>query len=287
MTQRVYSYKAVDIPDTYGCFTRFLYNSVPGRIILKILIRTTVSKLAGLLLRCPASRIFIKGFVKRNNIDMGEYRDVKFKSFNDFFIREIKEECRPLPDSDHDVVAPSDGKLTAYPIASDSVFDIKKSKYSIESMLRDKKLADEFSDGVCLIFRLTPDDYHRYIYVDDGEVLLQKRINGVLHTVRPIAFEQYDVFSENTREYTLVQTKDFGKVIQMEVGALFVGSITNHNKSRTVKRGDEKGMFQFGGSTIVMLFQKDAVAISDSIYENTLKGKETIIKMGSKVGTQC
>jgi len=285
MTQEVTSFKAVKIPDTYGCATRFLYNTVPGRIVLKLLIKTSVSQLAGLLLRCPASRVLIKRFVKQNNINMEEYREVKFKSFNDFFIREIKEEYRPLPQSGLYLAAPSDGKLTAYQISADSVYDIKHSKYSIENMLQDKELADEYSDGVCLIFRLTPDDYHRYIYIDDGDVLLQKRINGVLHTVRPIAFEHYDVFGQNTRDYTIIQTKNFGKVVQIEVGALFVGRISNHNKNRVIKRGEEKGMFEFGGSTIVMLFQKDKITVDKVIYENTDLNMETLVKMGNKIGT--
>ena len=284
MTEKAGSFKAVKIPDTYGFATRFLYNTVPGRIVLKLLIKTFVSKLAGLILRCPASRVFIKGFVKNNNINIEEYNDIKYRSFNDFFIREIREEFRPLSEVDSVVAAPSDGKLTAYHISVDSVFDIKNSKYSVKNLFQDKELAEEFSDGECLIFRLTPDDYHRYIYIDDGEVLSQKRINGVLHTVRPIAFEHYDVFSQNTREYTVIQTKNFGKVAQIEVGALFVGRISNHNKNRAIKRGEEKGMFEFGGSTIVMLFQKDMVSIDKTIYENTDLNMETIVKMGDKVG---
>ena len=284
MIEKARSFEAVKIPDTYGFATRFLYNTVPGRILLKLLITRPISQIAGLTLRCPASRILIKGFIKRNNIDLSEYLDVKFKSFNDFFIRKIKEEYRPLPGSNHDVASPSDGKLTAYQISAESVFNIKHSKYSVENMLRDKDLANEFSGGVCLIFRLTPDDYHRYIYTDDGEVLLRKHIKGVLHTVRPIAFERYDVFCENTREYSVIKTESFGKVVQMEVGALFVGRITNNNKSRTIKRGDEKGMFEFGGSTIVMLFQKDRIIVDNTILDNTQQDKETIVKLGTKIG---
>ena len=287
MSQGEVTYEAAEIPAAGNAAVRFLYNTVPGRILLTLLIRTTVSKLAGSILRSPASRFFIKGFIRRNGINMEEYRDEKYKSFNDFFIREIKEGFRPFPDNVYDLAAPCDGKLTAYPVTTNSVFSIKHSQYSVFDLLEDNELAGEFSDGICLIYRLTPDDYHRYLFIDDGVVLSQKRINGVLHTVQPAAHQKCNVFSQNTREYTVMETCNFGKVIQIEVGALFVGRITNHNKSRTVKRGDEKGMFQFGGSTIVMLFQKDAVAISDSIYENTLKGKETIIKMGSKVGTQC
>jgi len=277
-------YEAIEISDSDKASIRFLYNTIFGRILLKLLILPFISKLAGFLLRSPASRFFIEGFIEQNSIDMEEFRDVKYKSFDDFFTREIKYGYRPLPESETDIIAPCDGKLSAYPVTTDSLFKIKRSIYSIHDLLQDAKLADEFNGGTCLIFRLSPDDYHRYIYIDDGEILHQKRIKGVLHTVQPIAYQRCDVFCRNTREYTVIQTKNFDKVIQMEVGALFVGRISNHGKNHTVKRGEEKGMFRFGGSTIILLFKKDSVDIEDAIFENTLQNKETIIKMGIKVG---
>jgi len=284
--QDIERYRTIDIYGTEKASVRFLYNTIPGRLLLKLLIRTPISKLAGSLLRSPASRFYIKKFIQQNNINMDEYRSVSFKSFDDFFIREIKDGYRSISENTHDVIAPCDGKLTVYPINEDSVFKIKQSFYSTNDLLQDKKLADEYSGGVCLIFRLTPDDYHRFIYIDDGEILQQKNIKGVLHTVQPIAYLCCNVFCRNTREYTVMQTENFGKVIQMEVGALFVGKISNHGKNHTIIRGEEKGMFQFGGSTIILLFQKDTVKIETAIYENTSQNKETIVRMGNKVGSK-
>jgi phosphatidylserine decarboxylase len=262
----------------------FLYKTLPGRAVLTLLVKTTVSKFAGWMLDRRVTRVFIRGFIKRNNIKMEEYRDVRYRSFNDFFIREIKDGYRPFPDNKRDVAAPCDGKLTAYQISADSIFHIKNSAYTVDDLLQDKELADEYMGGVCLIFRLTPDDYHRYSYIDDGEITRQKRIRGILHTVRPVSHQRYHVYSRNTREYAVLQTKNFGKVIQMEVGALFVGRITNYNTEKTFKRGGEKGMFEFGGSTIIMLFQKNSITLDDSIYENTRENRETIVKMGYKIG---
>jgi len=284
MTQKTCGYETAPIPETDTAAVRFLYNTVPGRILLKLITRTIISKIASAILGSRLSRIFIKGFIKRNNINMEEYTDARYKSFNDFFIREVKDEFRPLPHCHFDVAAPCDGKLTVYPITNDRVFNIKHSKYTVDDLLADSKLADEFSGGLCLIFRLTPDDYHRYCYIDDGEVLFHKRVDGILHTVRPIAFRQCNVFCVNSREYTVIQTKNFGKVVQIEIGALFVGKITNHNNDRTVTRGARKGLFQFGGSTIIMLFQKNTILIDETIYTNTLQHKETIVKMGYKIG---
>jgi len=263
---------------------RFLYNTIPGRLLLCLLVKAAVSKLAGSLMDSPATRVFIRGFIRRNNINIEEYRDVKYRSFNDFFVREINGELRPFPDNDCDVAAPCDGKLTAYQITEDCVFRIKNSIYSVGDLLQDRDLADEFINGVCLVFRLTPDDYHRYSYIDDGEILRREQIKGVLHTVRPISQEKHKVYSQNAREYTFIHTRNFGKVIQMEVGALFVGRIVNHMGESAVKRGDEKGMFQFGGSSVIMLFQEDSIALDEALYENTLLNKETIVRMGSKIG---
>ena len=277
-------FETIDISDADKASIRFLYNTIPGRVLLKILIRPPISKLAGFLLRSPASRILINKFIKQNNIDMDEYRNEKYKSFDDFFIRELKPGYRPLSENKNDVIAPCDGKLTVFRITAESIFNIKHSEYSLNELLQDENLADEFSDGLCLIFRLTPDDYHRYIFIDDCEIMHQKHIKGVLHTVQPIAYQRCSVFCRNTREYTVIQTENFGKVIQMEVGALFVGKISNHRINHTVKRGEEKGMFQFGGSTVILLFKRDTIEIAEEIYENTKQNKETIVKTGAVIG---
>ena len=89
---------------------------------------------------------------------MEEYVDARYKSFNDFFVREVKDGLRPLPNSNSDLAAPCDGKLTVYPISTDRVFSIKHSSYTIDDLLECRELADEFSDGLCLIFRLSPDN---------------------------------------------------------------------------------------------------------------------------------
>jgi len=277
-------YKTIEIYCKDNLTVSFLYNCLMGRILLKFLVRPIVSKFAGFILDRRFTRIFVRGFIKRNNINIDEYQNVKYKSFNDFFSREIKKELRPFPKNECDLGSPCDCKLTAYPITNEGAFHIKHSVYTIEDLLQDKNLADEYLDGICLIFRLTTDDYHRYVYTDNGQSISRKRINGVLHTVRPISQSRFKVFIQNTREYEVMQSEHFGKIVQMEVGALFVGRIKNHINKEAFKRGEEKGMFEFGGSTIIMLFQKDKIKLDKTIYDNTINDKETIVKMGQKVG---
>jgi len=280
-------FKTCDISGKENLSISFLYNTLPGRVLLRLLTRPLISKFLGFFMDCNVSRLAIASFVKKNNICLNEYKDVKYKSFNAFFSREVNEGRRPISADESEVIAPCDGKLTVYPIAADSVFRIKNSAYSINSLLQDEQLAEDFIDGTCLIFRLTPDDYHRYCYIDDGDIVCHRRIKGVLHTVRPIAFQRYSVYTENTREYSVLQTKNFGTVIQMEVGALFVGRIVNHKNKGSFKRGNEKGMFEFGGSTIVIIYQKDVAVIDKAIYENTRNNKETVVKQGDKIGEKA
>jgi phosphatidylserine decarboxylase len=126
--------------------------------------------------------------------------------------------------------------------------------------------------------------YHRYCYIDDGKKGENVFIPGKLHTVRPIALRSVPVFTENCREYTLMDTENFGTVAQIEVGAMLVGKIANLHGSGHMTRGEEKGRFLYGGSTIVVLLQKDAVKLRDDLWEMTAKEEEVPVKMGECIG---
>lgn len=270
--------------DTAG--VNFLYHTPPGRALLRLLICPGVSKALGAFLDTGVSRHLVSPFVKSTKLDLSDYPQVSYRSFNDFFTRRVKEGRRPIDKTADTLVAPCDGKLTVYPITEDAVFSIKHSSYALKDLLRDEALAKEFEGGTCLIFRLTPDDFHRYSFMDDGRILSSSIIPGVLHTVRPIAFRRYPVYLENAREYAVLETSNFGKVIQMEVGALFVGRIVNHPLT-TFVRGQEKGKFEFGGSTILLLLQKDAAVIDEELLENTRQNKESIVRLGSTIGKKA
>ena len=152
------------------------------------------------------------------------------------------------------------------------------------SLLKNPALAAEYVGGWCLIFRLTVDDYHRYCYAFDCEKEENIRIPGRLHTVNPIANDFFPIYKENSREYTILHTREFGDVIAMEVGALLVGRIVNHQGPAFVRRGQEKGYFQFGGSTVVLLLKKDTAILDGDILENSRNGIETRVKFGEKIG---
>ena len=182
------------------------------------------------------------------------------------------------------LIAPCDSKLTAYQITENAEFTIKNTVYSMESLTRSKKLAEKYRGGYLLLFRLTVDDYHRYCYVDQGKKSSNHIINGVFHTVNPIANDHYSIYKENTRCISFLKSENFGTLMMIEVGALMVGKIVNYHEEKMVERGEEKGRFEFGGSTIILCLKKDRAEIDTDILENSRQGIETKVRYGEKIG---
>lgn len=263
----------------------FLYGTTLGRLLLKPLTARWVSRLAGAFLSTPLSKGFIKSFIQKNGIDMSQFEEVTYRSYNEFFSRKIKPEARPTDMDPKHLISPCDCKLTALSIGEDTVFTLKHTPYTVSSLLKNEELANRFRGGTALIFRLCVDDYHRYCYTADGEKTEQVRIPGAFHTVNPIANDFFPIYKENSREYCLLDTDAFGQILVMEVGALLVGKIVNHQSGiARVTRGTEKGYFQFGGSTIVMLLPPHAAEIDPDILEASQKGLETVVRYGEKIG---
>jgi len=258
----------------------FLYNNFIGRLFLKIAYNPLFSKFIGIFFNTRISAVKINAFIKKHDIDMNRFVKTKYKSFNDFFIRELKD--IEIDNNKETFISPCDGNLLVYKINEKSVFTIKNSIYSIKDLLG--KEDNRFNNGLCLIFRLEPKDYHRYGYVDKGVKGTNIFIKGKLHTVRNIAIEKYKVFHTNSREWTEMKTDNFGTIIQIEVGALLVGKIKNYHESYQFKKGEEKGRFEYGGSTIIMLIEKDRIKISYKIVKASSKNLETKVNFGMKIG---
>lgn len=263
----------------------FLYNNFFGRLLLKPLVAWPLaSNIVGWFLDKKISKVFIKSFIKKNNINMDDFINQKYTSFNDFFIRKVKEEKRPISSNLSDFLSPCDSKLTCYKIDNNLTFEVKNSIYSVNSILGNDKLSKEYFNGYLLVFRLSPDDYHRYHFIDDGKILKNYKIKGKYHTVNPIVYDKYEVFKENSREVTILKTDNFDKVIYIEVGALLVGKINNIKIKGNFKRTEEKGHFKFGGSTVILLVKKDIIKINDMIISNSKKKIETSVKYGEVIG---
>lgn len=263
----------------------FLYNSVIGRILVKIIVSNSLlNRFIGWFLNKKISCILIKPFIVKNKVDMDDYDNKRYKSFNDFFIRKIKKGKRKIIKDKNVFIAPCDSKLTIYKINKDTVFSVKNSTYNVSSLINDVKLSNEFNDGYALVFRLSPDDYHRYYFVDDGVIKNNYKIKGKFHTVNPIVYDKFKVFKENTRECTIIDTNNFNRIVYVEVGALLVGKIHNNKGIKKIKKGQEKGYFMFGGSTVILLLKKDTVIFDSDLLKNSKNGYETLVKLGEKIG---
>lgn len=262
----------------------FLYTNIFGRMLLKPLIQPQVSKLAGRYLSSADSKWLISKFIERNEINMDIYEECDYSSFNDFFTRKIKPDCRPVPEDLDVLISPCDCLATVYPIQENTTFSIKNTEYTLRSLLRSPRLAKRFRGGYAYILRLTVEDYHRYLYSVSGKQSKNYHIDGTFHTVNPIANDYLPIYKENTREYTVIHSKEFGDVLQMEVGALLVGKISNHKQSTVVTRGEEKGFFEYGGSTIVVLTQKGRVTPRSDLLTNSKNGYETKVLQAHPLG---
>ena len=257
----------------------YLYNTKSGRLLLKAFVaRPWISKLNGLYQKSFLSKRKIKTFAEKYRIGLSKDELRKYRSFNDFFIRKHKPVKRK---NKNELVAIADSKLSIYDITDDLRLKIKNTTYSTEEILENRKIASFFEGGKCLVFRLAVSDNHHYNYIDDGKLAFHKKIKGVLHTIRPIS-EKYRVFCRNSREVSLLNTKNLGYVAQIEIGATLVGKIKNNGK-QSFKKNDEKGYFEFGGSTIVVLLNKD-IQFDEDIVQANSDGIETQVFAGEKIG---
>ena len=268
----------------YGIkYLHFLYDNCLGRLLLKIITMPFISKCFGRYYDTHRSTKKIEKFIKDNNIDMSLYEKEDYNSFNEFFYRKkiIPSEIKKNFEKDDIFISPADSKLLCYKISDELKLDIKNSSYDIEELLGRKENLDKFKNGNVLVFRLAVDDYHRYCFLDSGKMLEQYEIKGKLHTVSSVS-KRYKIYKENHRVVSKLLTNNFDQLYYIEVGALLVGKIVNHDK-KEFKKGEEKGHFKFGGSTIVVI-TKDNIIMDDDIIKNSLEDIETKIQYGEKIG---
>lgn len=257
----------------------FFYTNPLGRAILKLITKPGLSRAAGTYLSHRSSRWLIRPFIHHYQLDLTDYPSRSYNCFNDFFTRRILPERRPLDPDPNALISPCDGLMSVYAIDEASSFCIKDSRYTVSELLQNDALARQYEGGYCIILRLTVSHYHRYCYPDTGTQEPCIFIPGILHTVRPIAHMYHKVFKTNAREYTVLHTEHHGDIVHMEVGATFVGRIANeHRGFYHFYRGEEKGHFEFGGSTIVLFVEKNR------IEPITVSSLEIPVQFGEAIG---
>lgn len=278
----------------YGeAMVKWFYQSNAGKLIQPIATSTWFSKLYGSFQNTSISKAKIDPFIRDFNINMEEFLPQEgrsehdpYDSFNQFFIRRFKEGKRTFSSQPDILSAPCEARYFGYESIDDNiVIPVKGVNLKPQAMIENEKWGEYFDGGPLLIARLCPVDYHRYHFPDSGKILDSYRRGNILHSVNPIALgEKPEIFLINEREVSILETKHFGKMAYIEVGAICVGRIVQSHQGETFQRGEEKGYFLFGGSTVVLIGEKRKWKPSADILEQTSKGVETYLKLGDEVG---
>lgn len=264
----------------------WMYATGSGKLALHLLFkRKLVSALGGWYMNTRHSAKRILSFVEEHGIDINECKTnpvSDFKTFNDFFYRKLKPSVRPI--GEH-LVSPADGKILVFPTMKDvKTFFIKGSEFTLNRFLQNDELAIKYAGGSMAIVRLAPPDYHRYHFPASGIASESTKIGGHYFSVSPLALRgSLEILCENKREYCTLATKEYGDMLIADVGATMVGSIIQTYSPGQVKKGDEKGYFAFGGSTLVLLFEKDNIEFDNDLISNTKKGLETTVRVGETI----
>jgi len=271
-------------------YLNWTYSSPIGMKLLESFIKKKCfSKIYGWYLDRKISKRKIKSFINEFNINMSEFekKEEDFKTFNEFFYRKLNTKSRPINMNKEVLISPADGKLFSYEnIDLENLVQVKGFTYSLRELIKNDTISNMYKGGTCLILRLCPTDYHRFHFIDSGVCSETSKIKGFYYSVNPIAIQNVKkLFCENKREWSLFHSENFGDVLYVEVGATCVGSIVQtFIPNKRVNKGDEKGYFKFGGSTIMLFFEKNKVKIDEDIIYQTKLGFETSVFMGEKIG---
>ena len=283
--------RQIEIEDIFGeSFLKWAYGTALGRMSVNVLIkRAAFSYLYGAWMNQSWSRHYIYSFIENYGIDVAEFNQgvESYPSFNAFFSRKLKACVRPVEKSPTSLVFPADGRhLVVGNLSGRQQLWLKGMQWDLNSLLADASLAKLYNEGVMVISRLCPTDYHRFHFPCAGMPSAARKIKGAYYSVNPLALLHFPkTFWENKRQVTLLKNDQLGTVALIEVGATCVGSIRQaYVPGQLVSKGTEKGYFQFGGSTVLTLFEKNKVRLCDDLLEQSRLGRELYAKMGDLMG---
>ena len=281
----------VETEAVYGeRFLRWAYGTHTGLLSVEVLIkRIWFSRWYGWQMKLDKSKKLIPKFINRYGVDMNNFEReaVEYKNFNDFFTRKLKPGAREIDQNPKRVVFPVDGRHLGFQDVSsiEGVF-VKGQYFNLEKLLNDSVEAKRFAKGSLVLSRLCPIDYHRFHFPVEGRVGQARYIKGCLYSVNPFALRRsLGILAENRRMITPIHTPNMGRVLMVEIGATCVGSLNQTFQGNSfVKKGSEKGYFAFGGSSTLLLFEKDAIRIEGDLIRQTENGLELYAKIGDRLG---
>jgi len=284
-TEKVYGHRALSLLYGDSWASRFF-----SFFLLPILSQISLfSKFYGYLQKLPGSVKKVAPFIETYGVDTSEFEEKSFATFNDFFIRKLKKEKRPIVQDPRRASLPADGRYLVFPnIGSAERFFVKGQSFDLSLFLQNEAYAHRYAEGSILIARLCPTDYHRFHFVSEGIPSIAKPIDGRFYSVNPLALRKnLSIFWRNKRVVTEVDSDFFGKILYVEVGATCVGTIhQTYQTGKKVNKGDEKGYFSFGGSCLVILFEKGTIAFDEDLVQNSQKGLETKANFGESLGVR-
>lgn len=261
-----------------------------GSLLIPFLVKFPFfSALYGRMQKRATSGKKIAPFIKKYDVDTTEFLEspTSFASFNDFFIRKLKPEARPIAPGANIAIIPADGRYYFYDhLEKNEGFIVKEQKLNLKSLLQDKKLAAEYAGGSLMLARLCPSDYHRFHFPCDCVPGETRTINQYLYSVNPVAVRQnVNLFTENKRTICPLETEAFGQVLYLEIGATNVGSIREtYTPFKPYAKGSEKGYFEFGASALILLFKEGVIQFDEDLLQATREGIEIRCLMGQRMG---
>jgi phosphatidylserine decarboxylase len=275
--------KTEKVPGEY--WLNWLYYHPFGKLGLETMVKKKfLSEWYGKQMDKTSSKENIAAFIQDYQINMEDYNQEDYNSFNEFFYRKLKKGARPIDQDTLNLTSPADGKVLAYPHINNQDFIVKGYQFDLHSYLQNDSLSNVFSDASLFIIRLCPTDYHRYHFPLSGEIVLEKEIDGDYYSVSPIALrKKVELLTMNKRKYSVIRNDVFGDIIYSEVAATMVGGMIDTYDHSIIKKGDEKGYFKFGGSTIILICHTDFISIDMDLIQNTEHQLETEIKMGERI----
>jgi phosphatidylserine decarboxylase len=253
----------------------------------RVLTGSLAHQLYGWWQRRPASRRRIPDFVASLGIDTSEAERPleSYASLDEFFARRLRAGARPVDPDPRHLVAPADARVLVVPRLGVDYLRVKGTQVTLAELLDSTSEAARYTEGAALVARLAPADYHRFHFPDHGVASAAKFVEGRLHSVHPIALAAGAPSLQNRRMITVLESASFGRLLLVEVGALCVGTILQTYRPGAVRRGDEKGLFRFGGSTVLVLAERGRVRFDADLVEASGAGLETLVRMGTRIAS--
>jgi phosphatidylserine decarboxylase len=244
-----------------------------------------ISQLMGWWCNSRLSRGKIMPTITKLAMDPTEFRDPvdSFTTFNAFFTRHLRPEARPCDPSPTTLASPADARVLVFPrLSAGQAMPVKGAPWTAAALL--DRPAPEYEDGMAMILRLCPADYHRFHYPCAGRITERRAIPGYLHSVNPMALATgLNIFPRNYRTVTMVEHPQWGRIALVAVGAFGVGSIVATHQDDHCDKLTEMGYFAFGGSTLIMLLQGGRATWSEDLVAASAEGFETLVKMGQSI----